>query len=58
MFFAGFQFALGLLIGWLTLFSGIAMLGLISVELFDRWRKKRRRLQRKAKAHTLNHATS
>lgn len=49
MFLAGLKFALDLVVG-LTLISGVAMLGIIGAELFDRWRKKHRRLQWEAKA--------
>ena len=41
MFLAGLKFALGLMVG-LTLFSGVALLGMIGVTLLDHWRKKRR----------------
>ena len=52
MFLAGLKFALGLAVG-LVFLSGIAALGLIGVELFDHWRKKRRdRLwEAKVRAH-------
>jgi len=56
MFLAGLKFALGLVAG-LVLLSGVATLGLIGAELFDYWRKKRRRLQWKAKVSTLRRAT-
>jgi hypothetical protein len=41
VFWAGLKFALGLTVG-LTLFSGVALLGMVGVNLLDHWRKKRR----------------
>jgi len=54
MFLAGFQFALGLLVG-LILISAVAMLGLIGAELFDRWRKRRQHRLYEAKSRVLQH---
>jgi hypothetical protein len=48
MFLAGLKFALGLAVG-AVLLSGVAMLGIIGTELFDRWRKKRQHVLWKAK---------
>ncbi len=56
MFLAGLKLALGLVAG-LILLSGVAMLGIIGAELFDRWRKKRRRLQWEVKARALRRVT-
>jgi len=54
MFLAGLEFAFGLAVG-LTLFSCIAVLGIIGAELLDRWRKRRQRLLYEAKARALQH---
>ena len=52
MFWAGLKFALGLTVG-LTLFSGVALLGMVGVNLLDHWRKKRRDSLCDAKPHTV-----
>lgn len=54
MFLAGLKFALGLVVG-LTFLSGVATLGLIGAELFDRGRKGRQRRLYEAKSRALQH---
>ena len=49
MFISGLEFAVGLVAG-VTLLLGVAALGIIGAELIDRWRKKQRSLQQKAKS--------